>query len=70
MLALISMEGSCMVPCMKRRFFQRILMYCVGLGVGTMACAGTLVLIPEVSGSEKSIFTVICRAYTESKWKS
>ena len=24
-------------------------MYCVGLGVGTMACAGTLVLIPEVS---------------------
>lgn len=47
LLALISMEGSCMVPCMKRRFFQRILMYCVGLGVGTMACAGTLVLIPE-----------------------
>ena len=42
------MVGGLLVPFMKRHIFQRILLYCVGLGVGTLASAGCLVLLPEV----------------------
>ena len=37
-----------MVPFRKRRFFHRMLMFCVALAVGTLAGTGFMVLIPEV----------------------
>lgn len=46
-MCIVSMVGGCMVPFMKMDLFRRILMYCIGLGVGTIASAGCLVLIPE-----------------------
>ncbi|KAL4225778.1 hypothetical protein ACF0H5_016467 [Mactra antiquata] len=39
--------GGLMTPFMKHRFFQRLLLFCVALAVGTLGATGMLVLIPE-----------------------
>ena len=37
-----------MIPFMKRKVYQRLLMFCVGLAVSAMASTGTMILLPEV----------------------
>ena len=51
LVVLISNIGGCLVPFRKRKFFHRMLMFCVALAVGTLAGTGFLVLIPEVGFS-------------------
>ena len=48
LICIISNVGGCLIPFMKLRLYQRLLMFCVAMGAGVMVSTGCLVLIPEV----------------------
>ncbi|XP_052798782.1 metal cation symporter ZIP14-like [Mya arenaria] len=47
LICIVSNVGAFFTPIMDHRYFQRVLLYCVALAVGTLASTGLLVLIPE-----------------------
>lgn len=47
LICCVSNVGGFMAPFMKTAFFQKLLLFCVALAVGTLAATGFLVLIPE-----------------------
>ena len=44
-----SLTGVFVVPCMKGELYKKLLIYMVGLAVGTLAGSSLLFLIPEVN---------------------
>jgi hypothetical protein len=44
-----SLSGAVVLPCMKKTFYQKVLIFLIALAVGSLAASGLLVLIPEVS---------------------
>ncbi|XP_052222495.1 metal cation symporter ZIP14-like [Dreissena polymorpha] len=47
LICIISNVGAIFTPFMDHRYFQRVLLFCVALAVGTLCATGMLVLIPE-----------------------
>ncbi|XP_076115576.1 metal cation symporter ZIP8-like isoform X2 [Mytilus galloprovincialis] len=45
-----SLSGAVVLPCMKKTFYQKVLIFMVGLAVGSLAANALLVLIPEALG--------------------
>lgn len=45
-----SLSGAVVLPCMKRDFYQKVLIFMVSLAVGSLCASGLLVLIPEALG--------------------
>ena len=45
-----SLSGAVVLPCMKKTFYQMVLIFLVALAVGSLAASGLLVLIPEAYG--------------------
>lgn len=45
-----SLSGAVVLPCMKKTYYQKVLIFMVALAVGSLAASGLLVLIPEAYG--------------------
>ena len=42
-----SLGGAIVLPFMKKKFYKQLLIFMVGLAVGSLAASGLLVLVPE-----------------------
>lgn len=53
---MFALSGAVFLPCTKKTFYHKIMIFMVGLAVGSLAANGLLVLIPEVCIIIKCIY--------------